>query len=215
MGGFYNGIADDNTISHYFWREIFTSEEKRELYNADFLKRLERTGSFLEPYRIFECNYNLANSNNFLEQAMFFDTRVCMPDGMLHRVDMSSMYSSLEVRVPYLDNRMVDFAERLPLNLKIRGGTGKYLFRKAFQQDIPQKILSREKHGLSVPVGKWLKSDLRQFSQERLFDSSIEQFIDKKYLRNMFSRHCSGQIDAGRKLWNILIFSIWMNKVKR
>ncbi|MFH1093722.1 MAG: asparagine synthase (glutamine-hydrolyzing) [Candidatus Omnitrophota bacterium] len=215
MDIFYKGIADNNAVAHYFWREIFSVGEKKELYDVDFLKVLDKTDSLAEPYSLFNSNYNLANSSNYLEQAMFFDTRVCLPDGMLHRVDMASMYSSLEVRVPYLDNRMVDFAQRLPLNQKIRGVKGKCLLRKTLQSELPDNIFSRQKHGLSVPVSKWLRYDLKEFAEERLLESSAVHFINKNYIRDMLAKHCSGEIDAGRKLWNMLIFAVWISKVKR
>ncbi len=213
---FSRGIADKRLIPHYFWREIFTESEKKLLYNADFFADKYEEYFLKETYLLFKENYFKANSDNFLEQAMFFDTTICLPEGMLHRVDMASMYNSLEVRVPFLDNRLVEFAAKLPLDYKIRHLTGKYLMRKAFKGVLPEKIISRGKHGLSVPVSKWLRCDLNGFAQE-VFNSggkSVEHLINRKYVLNLFKKHCEGTADNGRKLWNMLIFFLWSDEFK-
>ncbi|MBI4846217.1 MAG: asparagine synthase (glutamine-hydrolyzing) [Candidatus Omnitrophica bacterium] len=214
---FLKGIKDKRFIPHYFWREIFTEEEKELLYAPDFLKINNKNQFMGQAYSLFEKNFFAAKSDNFLEQALFFDTAVCLPDGMLQRVDMASMHSSLEVRVPFLDNNLVDFASGLPLHQKIRFLEGKHLMHKALKGVLPEKIISRSKHGMSAPVSKWLRSDLKVFAHERFRYAAkdLEKIINREYLLKLFNRHCEGKFDYGRKLWNMLIFFLWADDIKR
>ena len=132
---------------------------------------------------------------------------------MLQRVDMASMYHSLEVRVPFLDNKVIEFAAGLPLNMKIRNFKGKYLLKRTFQNILPAAILNRPKHGLSVPVSKWLSNDLKEFAHD-IFSSTNCKIVNKQYVLKLFDEHVTRKNDHGRKLWNILIFLLWHNNVE-
>ncbi|MBU1086308.1 MAG: asparagine synthase C-terminal domain-containing protein, partial [Candidatus Omnitrophica bacterium] len=213
---FLKGVSENQRIAHYFWREIFSQPEKQFVYNPDFLNSLSKESEADPAYHLFAEKFKSTNSKNFLEQAMFFDTAVCLPDGMLQRVDMSSMHNSLEVRVPYLDNRIVEFAQSLPLSMKIRNFQGKFLLKKAFKHNLAKQILQRRKHGMSAPVSKWLKTNLNEFSYAQFAktNSPSAGIINQDYVLDMLKKHCQGEIDAGRKLWNLLIFSLWIDKIR-
>lgn len=211
-GLFLNGI-NGNNIPHYSWRDIFSEEEKRMLYSEYFFNQLLSMGCFGEPYEIFVKYFYGINSKNYLERAMYFDTKVWLSDSVLHRVDMASMSHALEVRVPYLDEDLVKFAYRLPINKKINKMKGKYLLKIAFRDKLPAVILGRPKHGFSVPISKWLKHELKEFVFDLLSNISgeIGLILNRDYVLSLLNEHIKGHRDHGRKLWNIIIFVLWFN----
>lgn len=210
---FLEGINKNNRIYHYSWREIFSEEEKRMLYSGDFFNHLTKMNYLEEPYEIFKKYFYASTSHSYLERAMFFDTKVWLPNSVLHRVDMASMHNSLEVRVPFLDDELVEFAFRLPLDKKINNMRGKYLLRKAFNDELPKMILNRPKYGFSVPINKWLRYELKKTCLELISNipRDLEEFLNRNYLLSIFKEHIEGHQDYGRKLWNIIVFILWYN----
>jgi len=214
---FLKGISNVDHIPHYTWREIFSDEEKKKLYPKSFFEQLEKSFYFKEPYLLFDSYFNKFKSYNLLEKALFFDTKVWLPDGVLNKVNMATTFHSLETRIPFLSNKLLDFACTLPLHKKINILRRKYLLKKAFSNDLPKSIISRSKQGLSVPISKWLRYDLKDFVLERFNNTSkeVNEIVSQKYVRMLLDRHIKGEEDFGRKLWNILMFFIWFDNFKR
>jgi len=211
---FLKGLTRVNRISHYTWREIFSEEEKKMLYSRDFFSQLSNSNFIEEPYELFKEYFYAINSNNFLERSMYFDIKEWLTNSILSRVDAASMFHALEVRVPYLDDELVELSFRLPLDKKIYKMRGKYLLREAFKDKLPKKILRRPKQGFSVPIGKWLRYELNEFCLE-LFSNlpkQIDTILNRNYVSLLFNEHRKGNQDHGRKLWNIIIFTIWFNE---
>lgn len=214
---FLKGINDKSRIAHYVWREVFSKEAKKRLYGYDFYTELAKDNIFIEPYEIFKKHFYAANSDNNLERAMYFDTKSWLPGSILQRVDMASMYHSLEVRVPFLDDDLIEFAYRLPLGEKIHNMKGKYLLRKAFKNRMPKAILKRSKQGFSVPVSKWLRDELKDFFIEITngCNKKIDFFLNREHVLALFNEHVKGNWDYGRQLWSIAIFILWLDSFLR
>src|SRR5207249_815280 len=100
-----------------------------------------------------------------VENLLYADTVVRLPDDMLTKVDRASMQHSLEVRVPFLSHVFVEFAAGVPVDLKLRGATGKYIVRKAVEPWLPQGALERPKQGFAVPLARWVKGDLGRYAE--------------------------------------------------
>ena len=119
------------------------------------------------------------------------------------------MAHALEVRSPFLDYRVVEFAYRLPVSLKLKGRTTKYLLRKAFEDRLPKSPLKRRKHGFAVPVGDWFKGSLKEPYRAAVLDASIPELIDPVTEREIFREHLEGKADHGHRLWILLFFHTW------
>jgi asparagine synthase (glutamine-hydrolysing) len=148
--------------------------------------------------------------------AMRVDAALTLPDDYLQKVDVGSMAFSLEAREPFLDHRLVEWAMRLPVEWKLRGGVRKYLLRKVAYRLVPEAIMDRPKMGFSVPVASWLRGPLRSWAEERIEDSSLFEngLLDQKAVRALFHLHLSGSRDVHPLLWAILMYLQFLGNLK-
>ncbi len=136
------------------------------LYSADFARSIDREHS-LEPVRLLQAH---AQGLNTLDAMLYIDTKTWLPDDLLIKADKMTMANSLELRVPLLDHKVLEFAAALPSNLKVHGFTTKYLAKKALENRIPRRILDRKKVGFPVPYEGWLWKELRGWVRDILLD---------------------------------------------
>ena len=211
---FLKGLNSGTRITHFFWREIFSEAQKQLLFTSGFLSDLLKQDSLSMPYTTFERYYSQYKDMRDLEKAMYFDLKVWLPEGILHRVDMASMAHSLEVRVPYLSDKLVEFSYTLPLELKIRRLRRKFILKKMVKSRLPANILSRPKQGFSVPINQWLKKDLKELMLENINNKSyiMDHVLNRQYVMSLFNEHIQGRYDHSRPLWNILMLVIWFNR---
>lgn len=166
-----------------------------------------------------ESNSQLANQKDlpalrdFREHMMYMDTMNYLPDDILTKVDRSSMSVSLEARVPMLDHRVVEYAWKLPLSLKCRGGQGKWFLRQLLYRYVPAKYVDRPKMGFGVPIGDWLRGSLREWGEELLDQNKLAEqgYFNPEPVIQYWKEHQSGQQNHQYKLWNILMFQAWLS----
>ena len=139
---------------------------------------------------------------------LFTDIQTYLAEDILTKADRMSMAHALEVRSPLLDYRIVEFACRLSLDRKIRGMTTKRILRDVARGRVPDPILKRSKYGFQVPLGAWFKKDLKNWAQERLFDSG-HGLVAKGLVETLWNQHQSGQADNAHKIWLLMIFNEW------
>jgi asparagine synthase (glutamine-hydrolysing) len=151
------------------------------------------------------------------EQQMVWDTQTYLVDDILTKVDRASMRVGLEARVPLLDHSVLEFAWRIPMSMKIKDGTGKWLLKQMLYRHVPQALVDRPKMGFSVPIDAWLRGSLREWAQTYLAEDRIiaEGFFDARVVRQTWEQHLKGAIDAGGPLWTLLMFQLWLEKVKQ
>ncbi|WP_306532895.1 asparagine synthase (glutamine-hydrolyzing) [Geobacter sp.] len=142
------------------------------------------------------------------EQGMRLDALYTLPDDYLQKVDVASMLFSLESRDPLLDQDLVEWAMKLPLEWKLRGGTSKYLLRKLAYRYVPRQILDRPKQGFGVPIDLWLRGPLRSWAEERLHDKGLfsKLPLDQDVVLALWEMHSLGRRNVHPLLWAILMF---------
>ncbi len=146
-----------------------------------------------------------------LEQFIFADLTLNLPSAMLTKVDRMSMAHSLEARVPFLGHKLVDWALTMPINMKLRGDTGKYVVRKAVEPWLPQGILDRPKQGFQMPLAQWFAGDFGSFAQSLWHDSGAAAagFLQSSAVDVAFAEHRAGRSDHSRFLYALSMFSLW------
>lgn len=144
---------------------------------------------------------------SFAEIGMRLDLAYTLPDDYLQKVDVGSMAFSLEARDPLLDHKIIEWAAKLPLCWKIRGGTNKYLLRKLAYRYIPQETVDRPKMGFGVPMAQWLRGDLRNWGESLLEDGEALEALelDAQAVRSLWQAHQSNRIQAHTALWSVLV----------
>jgi asparagine synthase (glutamine-hydrolysing) len=138
-----------------------------------------------------------------------------LPNDMLTKVDRMSMLCSLEVRVPFLDEQVVDFAARVPSNLKLRGLTTKYLLRQALSDVLPRRITRRKKQGFGLPVDSWFSGRFHDFSQELLLDRQATErsYFEPKVVESILSEHRGGRSNQSRLIFALVCLELWFQLV--
>jgi asparagine synthase (glutamine-hydrolysing) len=155
-----------------------------------------------------------ANLSEFTERMMFLDTLTFLPDDILAKVDRASMAVSLEARIPLLDHRVVEFAWRLPMSMKIRDNRGKWILRELLGRFVPHSLVDRPKSGFSIPLDGWLRGPLRDWAESLLAERRIREdgFFHVQPIREKWAAHLSGKGAWQHHLWDILMFQAWWDE---
>jgi len=162
----------------------------------------------------FEEAFETAASWPLLSQLMFVDQNTYLPDAMLTKVDRASMAVGLEVRVPLLDHRVLEYTCNLPENLKYRNGTGKYLLKKLLSQYVPESLYERPKMGFGVPIESWFRNELKPMLMDYLSSERLkkEGLFDHKVVEAKIEEHMSGRINNQYRLWALLMWEMWRER---
>ena len=151
---------------------------------------------------------------NFAEEMMHMDMLTYLPGDILVKVDRAAMANSVESRAPFLDHRLISLASRLPLNLKIREGVGKFVLKEALGRFVPPEITRRPKSGFAVPIDDWLRGPLRDWCNDMLETRSIAGagIFHADKVTALVESHMAGRNQNGPTLWRILMFQAWLER---
>ncbi len=149
-----------------------------------------------------------------LSMIQYLDMKTYLPGDILTKVDRASMAHALEVRVPLLDHKLVEWISGLPPEMKLKGSEGKYIFKKSMEKYLPHDILYRRKQGFAVPLAAWFRGPLRERVQQALLGPTLADtgIFNQDYLRELVEQHLSGRRDYSAPIWTLLMFEAFLKK---
>lgn len=203
---FVAGAEYDPVTRHHIWFGSFMPSEQQQLL-TDEVKRVTDPDIYSDARRIVdECD-----ADNTMERMQCADTQLYLAEDILTKVDRASMAVSLEVRAPFLDQRVAEFAASLPENYKLRGRTTKYILKRAAQPLLPPFVTRRGKKGFGVPVAEWIKGSLRPLARDLLSPDRIRKsgLFNADYVTKLLDEHERGVANHRKPLWTLLMFELW------
>lgn len=186
-----------------------------DVYKAQTLHRQDAHDLVLSAGRV-PCGDTMPDSaagpDRPYDSMMYTDSVTYLPDDILVKVDRAAMGVSLETRVPMLDHRVIEFAWRLPMHMKVRKREGKWLLKQVLRKHVPASFLDRPKMGFGVPVGEWVRGPLRDWSESLLSEVRLKEegFLNARIVREQWSRHLDGFPGGGDNVWHLLAFQAWL-----
>jgi asparagine synthase (glutamine-hydrolysing) len=199
------GVGLDPDEAHFFWNGAFSNEQRKQIRpgsNGNGLRALvERLG---------------IEADSTLERYLRVDQNYYLPDDILYKTDRMSMAHSLEVRPPFLDHRIVEFAASLRASHKIRGFTQKRILRELMRGKLPETVLNRKKTGFDIPAHDWFRGTLRPLLLDTLSEDAIEAtgIFDASAIHALIRDHMERRINVGYHLWGLLTLFLWMKRWK-
>jgi asparagine synthase (glutamine-hydrolysing) len=204
---FIKGMKYDEVARHHVWFGSFAPDEQEQLL-TDEAKRSSEADVYSEARRLLaeDCD-----AENITERMQSLDTRLYLAEDILTKVDRASMAVSLEVRAPFLDPRVAEYAASLPVDYKLRGRTTKYILKRAVGDLLPPFVTRRGKKGFGVPVAEWLKGRLRPLARDLLSPERIRKagLFDAAYVQRLQDEHERGVANHRKLLWTLLMFELW------
>lgn len=194
---------------HYRWKVLFDAGEKKKLLTHDFSNNL----TDLEPFHVMGAYFKNAVKKGYSiqEQLMYVDFKTFMQDDPLQKTDKMSMANSLEVRVPLLDNAIIDFSQKISPNYKIKRFQTKYILRKALSNFLPAEIAFGKKMGFTPPVALWIKDGLKDYMLSSLSAASLSNagFLNHSYINAIINNHLNGKSENSRLIWALIVLVNW------
>jgi asparagine synthase (glutamine-hydrolysing) len=173
---------------------------------------------FWDSYRDFEKSliddfFHSGNAEHTMDKLLYFDIKTYLPEDILACTDRMSMHHSLEVRVPFIDHRVVEYCATIPWQLKLRGLKKKYLLRKGTSNILPRQILNHKKQGFVGPMSAWLRKDLRQYTESILNSESFGKYglISYSAVKTILDDHFSGKENNESLIWSLVVFQVWVD----
>jgi len=200
------GATIEPAMSFYHTNTFVQDDEIARLLASPFQSECRGYEPWLHTTRF----WNHDDGTDLLRRMLYTDLKTYLPGDILVKVDRMSMAHSLEVRAPILDFRVVEFAATLPSAWKMKRWESKHVLKKAFRQILPSEILTRRKHGFTVPLDAWFRDGLRVLGQQSLLDdATMGAFFSMSRVQELWNEHQSRAENHGQLLWSLLSFALW------
>lgn len=208
---FLRGAGVSPEIRFFMWMGSFTESEKKGLLSSDVRAALAHENTYEDVFAYIRES----GLNKDLERILYLSMKLYLQDDILVKVDRAAMANGLEVRCPLLDQELVEFACRLPMQYKLHGLKTKYLLKKAAAGILPDSIINRKKKGFGIPISKWLTGELKSYMLDYLGEERIKKqgYFNYPYIKGLIDDHLHKRKDHRKLLWTLLIFQIWHDRV--
>jgi asparagine synthase (glutamine-hydrolysing) len=186
----------------------FTDTMRAKLLTREFARSVEQG----HLQRSIDGYYSKVSGRDAVSRMLYVDTKTWLPEDLLVKADKMTMAAAIELRVPFLDHRLVELVASFPTHMKIRGGRGKYIMKRYAEKLLPRAIVHRPKRGFPVPLAQWLRGPVGRMAKDVLFDNRTRQrgILNIPYLEELFRRHETGSEDYSRNIWTLLVLETWM-----
>jgi asparagine synthase (glutamine-hydrolysing) len=202
---FLEGCSLQGAAAHVYWNGAFSGEQKRDLLAEPLPPAMAR---------ILEELQDRLPGRDPLAPYLWFDQKYYLPDDILYKVDRISMAHAVEVRPPFLDHRIAEFAASLPADLKVRGSRQKVVLRELMKDKLPASTLRRKKIGLDIPAHEWFRGPLRPLLEATLAEAVSEygELFRSEAVAHLLHSHMERRANLGYHLWGLMILFLWMKK---
>jgi len=192
------------------WVSAFNEQAKVRLYSDSF--RRETAGA--NATGVIDPWFSRANGASIVDTALLTDIMTYLPNDLLVKVDIASMAVSLEARSPFLDHHVIEFAASLPVDMKVRRFTTKYLLKRVLRQLLPKENLDRRKMGFGVPIGHWFRGKMQPFLREVVLSEKAVRrgLFNRETVERFIDDHVSGKRNYEHQLWTLMMLELWFQR---
>ncbi|HZP01518.1 MAG TPA: asparagine synthase (glutamine-hydrolyzing) [Terriglobia bacterium] len=201
----------DPAERHHIWFGMFSPAELDQLFCSGWNGPVPASRGIFTPLaRVLDG----ASFDETLAEMLYLDFRLYLEDNLLVKVDRASMACSLELRTPFLDHRLIEFAAGLPASLKVRRFQLKYILKRAVEKWLPHRIVYRQKRGFSVPIARWMRKELRPTLDRTLAEDKLKRqgLFEATFVRRLLQDHWAGHADNRKTLWTLFCFQLWYDR---
>jgi asparagine synthase (glutamine-hydrolysing) len=208
----FQALARDSIEGYFHGVSIFDDTLRKQIFSNDFKKQL---GGY-HAVEVLRYHAGRAPTEDPVSLVQYLDMKTYLVGDILTKVDRASMAHALEVRVPILDHKFVEWVSGLPRDLKLRGQEGKWIFKKSLKPYLPDDILYRRKMGFAVPLASWFRGPLRQRVQAAILGPTLNEcgIFNPRTLKEILDKHLSGKRDYSAPLWALLMFESFMRNIQ-
>jgi asparagine synthase (glutamine-hydrolysing) len=209
---FLSGIAYPDGIRNSVWLGSFSFSDLAKALSPGLLNYFNEM-EIVSEIALHEKEFPLKDQISLMQ---YLDLKLYLQESILVKVDRASMACSLEVRAPFLDHELVEFAMSLPSKLKLKGSTSKYILKKSMKNWLPDEVIQRPKKGFGVPIAKWVKGSLKELFEDMLSSDRIkrEGFLNPEYVTSLLHDHLINRKDNRKQLWTLLVWELWVNRYR-
>ena len=201
----FQSLAMDTAEGYFHGVSLLNNAQRKALFSDELYEELKGYTA-LEVFRDHQANFD---GNDPLSLIQYLDIKTYLVGDILTKVDRASMAHSLEVRVPFLDHKFVEWSAKVPTALKIKNGCGKYILKKAMEPHLPHDVLYRKKMGFRVPLSDWFRGPLKQKLREELLSEQMRNsgLFNMNTIETWLDDHQSGRKEYSAPLWTLLMFA--------
>lgn len=208
----FEGMARDSVGAYFHSVSILRAAMRERLFSKEFKREI----SGYSALEVFRGHAMRAQTDDPLALIQYLDLKTYLVGDINTKVDRASMAHSLEVREPLMDHELLEWMASLPSSLKIQGGQGKYLLKKALEPRLPHDVLYRPKMGFSVPLARWFRGPLRERVRDAVLGPRLGDtgWFEHSYLKHLVESHQSGGHDYSAPLWTLLMFDAFLRQMQ-
>lgn len=206
----FEALSRDLVEGYFHGVSIMSDAMRARLFSPRFRAGLQGYGAI----DVMRGHAAKSPTDDPLSMIQYLDMKTYLPGDILTKVDRASMAHALEVRVPLLDHKLVEWISGLPPEMKLKGSEGKYIFKKSMEKYLPHDILYRRKQGFAVPLAAWFRGPLRERVQQALLGPTLADtgMFNQDFLRELVEQHLSGRRDYSAPIWSLLMFEAFLKK---